>query len=153
VAASKYETVPVRQAVHVVLPWLLAYSPGRQDEQMYSCVKGGRCQFFCLLHICYGESDCVMFPAKNKSAVLSTRSRAYHALIRAQEICQMRIKRIEIELTDAFNEISVLKPHLLSYESRTAVCMALHPRLGAKSSLGMLPDDILCKITQQADEV
>jgi len=84
----------------------------------------------------------------------SARSRAYHALAKAQEIFQWRLKAIEIELADSFNELGRVNPYSeLSRDRKTALCMAHHARLGQDSPLASLPEDLLRQITAMAEPV
>ena len=84
-----------------------------------------------------------------------TRSRAYRIIQRAHEIYQRRICAIEIELANAFNEISRLETLISPYEAydrNTALCMSHHDRLGQGSLLRSLPEDLLIRIAGEAEK-
>jgi hypothetical protein len=83
-----------------------------------------------------------------------TRSRAYRIIERAHELFQRRICAIEVELAEAFHEISRLETltnPFDSYERKAALCMAHHDRLGQDSPLRALPEDLLIRIAGEAE--
>ena len=81
-------------------------------------------------------------------------SSARRVLAKAQEIFQWRLKAIEIELADSFNELGRVNPYSEpSRDRKTALCMAHHARLGQDSPLASLPEDLLRQITAMAEPV
>lgn len=85
-------------------------------------------------------------PVENRQAL-------YHRIIvRAQDVFQRRLRKVEVELAQAQLDLHALeiRDHALATDRRLAVVMGGHACLGRNSLLNLLPDEILHAIILQA---
>jgi hypothetical protein len=88
-----------------------------------------------------------MFPSVENRPAIYQRN-----VVCAQDVFQRRLRKVEVELAQAQQDLHALhlQDHALAVDRSMAVAMAGNDRLGSRSPLFTLPDELLHAIIEQA---